>query len=602
MNKYYKIITGSLVLICIILLIIFLIPDKNKDNKNDNSAVEVETKKTATDDILLVDVNDIIFKLKGATNLELDINDEYVEPGFIAYLKSGLDISDCVTINNDGITENGTYKIKYILEYENIKLTLTRKVTLKNNRSKINEEELPIADEKDDIPVETPEKSDDNITLKVNGDEVVHVLKGNLYKDMQASAIDKIDGDISSKIKANGLVNTNQIGEYTITYSVENSGKETKTVKRKIIVYDYEYSITANRTYNNKINMVFTENDNYIKYININGRAYTANDKSTIIAVDDNKEYTIKLIDKYGYTKEIKYNFIKPVLTCNATIDGNKTIVTVTSTSSNINKYSYYFNNQLFESTKNTYTISNSYNNVSVEAIDANNNSSGKISCKISETVQYFDSGLKELSYNGWNYYLYVPKNVKKNEKKPLIVFLHGSEERGNSLKTLDGYGFPKYIKSGQEYDAFVLVPQLPVGKYWANEVNTTMNLIKKVVNDYNIDENKISLSGFSLGAIGIPSIMKENQNYFSCVVMIAVGGNKKGYASYFKNIPVRFYAGSKDTRLGNSSDTKAFINAVKKVNNDVYSKVFSNAPHNVVDKTLKDGSVPNWMIAQTKK
>ena len=571
MNKYYKYIGIGLALIfVIIVIIIFVIKGNNQpEDLSDN---------------LLVDINDVVFKLIGDTNYELDVNEDYIEPGFIAYLKNGIDITEFVTVSNDNIVKNGTYKIKYTLVYENIKLTLTRNIILKNN----NEEEMDV------------NNLTENLTLKLNGEEEVYILKNNLYKEMGAFAIDKTDGNISSNVKISGTIDTNTIGEYIVTYTIFNSKQENKSIERKVIVYDYNYDININRS-NGKINLIFTNVDKYVNYLTINGTAKKINDKVTNIILDDNKEYSIKLIDKYNFTKEINYNFIKPVITCNATIESNSTIVTTSTTSNNINKYNYYFNNYKYESEKNTYTISGNYDDVSVEAIDNNQNTS-KVSCTVINNVPYYDSGLKELKYSDWNYYLYVPNNVKKNVKKPLIVFLHGSEERGSNLKSLDGYGFSKYIKSGQNYDAFVLIPQLPKGKYWANEIETTMNLIKKVVNDYNIDEKKISLSGFSLGAIGIPSIMEKNQNYFSCVVMIAVGGNKKGYATYFKNIPVRFYAGSKDTRLGNSSDTKAFIQAVKKVNSNVESVVYSGYPHNVVDKVLKDGNVPKWMISQTKK
>ena len=605
MSKYYKIIIPSLVVVCIILLIILLMPSNEKETVNQSMIIE---EKKVSDE--LVDIQDIVFKLKGAVNYELDVDTEYTEPGYVAYLKSGLDLTDCVNIINDNIIENGSYKIKYVLEYENIKLTLTRKITLINKKAEIEEEtkkeEIKQEEQKQEETKEeektTPEqpKTEENtITMKLNGEDIVYVLKGNLYKEKQASAIDKKDGDISANIKTIGMVNTSRLGEYQIVYTVQNSKNQTKSVKRKVVVYDYNYDITVNKV-NNNVNLVITNTDDYIKYITINNQKYNIDKKVTNLTIEDNKEYTIKIYDKYNYVKEEKYNFVKPVLSCNATVDSSNTIVTTSISSNNIVKYNYYFNNQRYESAKNTYTIVGKFNNVYVEAIDSNNNSS-KVKCKVSEVVQYFDSGLKDFTYNGWNYYLYVPKNVKKNEKKPLIVFLHGSEERGSDIKSLEGYGFPKYIKKGQEYNAFILVPQLPKNKYWSNEEEATMKLIKKVVNDYNIDEDKISLSGFSLGAMGMPNIIKKNQNYFSCAVLIACGGNKKGFASYFKNIPVRFYAGSKDTKFGNSSDTKAFINAVKKVNSNVSSTVFKNAPHNVVNKTLEDGSVAKWMIEQTK-
>ena len=581
MNFDYKKI-GIIVLsvISFVLIIIIIFPSKTPSGGDKPGIVE-------EDNPLLININDIEFSLKGDINYELNSNEEYIEPGFVAKIKNGEDISEFVTIKNDYVINNGKYKIKYYLEYENIKTTLTRYITIKN-----------IADK--DIEIE----QGDDITLKLNGADEIYVLKNNQFKDSGVSAISKKDGDISSKVINYGIVDTSKVGDYTLKYTIRNSLNEEKTIERHVIVYDLNYQISFDRL-SDKINLKINVNDDYIKYFVINNEVKFAIKGINTFNISDNMEHTLKIVDKYNYEKIEKFNFIKPTLSCSATINSNNTVVSITSKSNDITKYYYYFNNQKYESSKTNYSITGSFKNVSVEAVNINNNTS-KVSCTVTENkpVPYFDSGLKELSYDGWNYYLYVPSNVRQNEKRPLVVFLHGSEERGTNLKSLDSYGFAKYIKKGQTYDSFILMPQLPKSKYWANssEVDKTMALIKKVVNDYNINESKISLSGFSLGAIGIPSIMKKNQNYFSSVVMIAVGGDKKGYASYFKNIPVRFYAGSKDTKLGNSSQTKEFIKAVQKVNSNVESVVFKDAPHNVVDKTLKDGTVYNWMISQTKK
>ena len=575
MEKDYKTI-GLIILslLAIILLILVLIPKKEENiNEQDN-------------DISLVDINDIDFRLLGDTNYVLNSNEEYVEPGFVAYLKNGEDIHDFVEIQNDYLVENGKYKIKYNLEYENIKTSLTRYITIKNVSSS-------------EIKIEDGER----LTLKLNGEDTIYVLKDNQYKELGASAIDSKDGDISSKIKTSATINTSKVGEYAVKYSVTNSSNQTKEVDRKVIVYDLNYNILYTKS-NSKVNLTFTVNDNYTKYLTINGEVKTLSSGANYFTIDDNKEYTLIITDKNNYKKEQKLNFINPVISCSATINSSSTIVTVSNRSNDIIKYNYYFNNQKYESVKTNYTLSGSYKNVSVEAINLNNNST-KVTCSVTENipVPYFDAGLKELNYNGWNYYLYVPSNVRQNEKRPLVIFLHGSGERGNNIKNLNSYGFSKYIKKGQTYDSFILMPQLPSGKIWSHseESKITGNLIKKVVNDYNIDEKKIAISGFSLGAIGVPVLVKNNENYFSCAVMIACSNEQKKFAPYFKNMPVRFYAGSKDTGQGNSSQTKAFYEAVKKYSSNTEWIIFNGASHNVVDKVFEDGKVYNWMISQTR-
>ena len=537
-------------------------------------------------DNILINISDITFKLKGDNNYTINTNEEFIDPGFIASLKNARDLSDFVTITRDNIVENNQYNIIYRLEYENIRLTLKRHIFIKNAiDDDISKEEL------DKI------KNQNNLNITLNGDSVLYILKNNFYKELGAFAFDN-SKDISSKIKITGTVDTSKVGEYNIVYIIEND-KEEKRVERKIIVYDYDLDISVSRV-NDKINLIINNKNNLISYISINGEANEIYSGENIITILDNKEYKVRVFDKYGYVKEKVFNFIKPIISCSGSVKLNNTFVNVATNSDNISKYIYYFGSKKYESQKANYTISESYKSVTVEAIDTFGNTT-KVSCNIQDEIPYFDSGLKEKKYNNWNYYLYVPNNVKQNEKKPLVIFLHGSEERGSKLSLLDSYGFAKYIKKGQTYDAFVLMPQLPSGKLWSQEVDTLMNLIRQVVNEYNIKENKISLSGFSLGAMGIPNIMEKNQNYFSCVVMIAVGGDNSSYAKYFQNIPVRFYTGSNDTRLGNSYYTKSFIEAVKKVNDNVDSVIYNGYPHNVVNKVLEDGNVINWMINQSR-
>lgn len=546
---------------CIIVLIVIKKPVKDEPKPEE----------------IIITEEDIIFKLNGSSEYDITDYSLYHELGFVALSKDGKDLSDYVTIEKDEVEDN-YFNVHYYLNYNDIELSLTRKIN---------------------IVLEDESEKENKLSINLVGEKELYILLGNEYKEFGAIAKDEIDGNISKNIIINHDIKTDEVGEYTVEYSITNSQNQTETISRKVVVYDYKYNIEKVKK-DNKVEVTFSTTNNIMKYIVIDGKLNKVKNNKITISLEDNKEYNVKIFDIYDNIKEDILNFIKPIFTCAATISNSNTSVNVNTTNNNL-KFIYYFNNQKYSSDKNNYNISGVFNNVLVEAFDENDNSN-KVLCNVINNNPILESGLKKESYSGWNYYLYVPKNTRSNDKKPLIVFLHGSGERGTNYSLLERYGFARYIKNGQDYDAYILMPQLPKNKYWADEVSKTMELIKKIVKDYNIDQDRISLSGFSLGAIGIPSIMKSNQNYFSCVVMIAVGGNKKGYASYFKNIPVRFYTGSKDTRLGNSSDTKAFIAAVKKVNSNVESIVYKNQPHNVVALVLEDGKVAKWMIAQKKK
>ena len=226
---------------------------------------------------------------------------------------------------------------------------------------------------------------------------------------------------------------------------------------------------------------------------------------------------------------------------------------------------------------------------------ESNNNDSQTKPANISGNLQ-------EKKYSDWNYYLYVPDSAKTSEK-PLVIFLHGSGEVGTNIKSLNNYGFAKYIKNGANYDTYILIPQLSSGK-WRTESNRNklMALVKKTVDENKIDTERISIIGFSLGSEPIDELININPNYFSATVLLAPCGYSSSQANIFKNIPIKIFAGSQDTKWGNSQDTKSFVDALKKINNDVEFVVFDNKPHNIVNLALSDGKVLNWIIEKKKK
>lgn len=77
----------------------------------------------------------------------------------------------------------------------------------------------------------------DNIRPDITliGDETVYIAKGSTYTDAGATAIDKNDGNVSSKIKVTTDLNPNKYGTYTVVYTVTNSlgntAKEVRTVE-----------------------------------------------------------------------------------------------------------------------------------------------------------------------------------------------------------------------------------------------------------------------------------------------------------------------------------------------------------------------------------
>jgi predicted peptidase len=81
------------------------------------------------------------------------------------------------------------------------------------------------------------------------------------------------------------------------------------------------------------------------------------------------------------------------------------------------------------------------------------------------EALTYFDSPGNSLPYR-----LLKPADYDPAKKYPLVVFLHGSGERGtdNNSHILSSKGAYEFINTAQDYAYFMLAPQCPTNQQWS--------------------------------------------------------------------------------------------------------------------------------------
>ena len=86
-------------------------------------------------------------------------------------------------------------------------------------------------------PAEKPTQTQSSKpTITIKGSSSITINVGDSYTDQGATAKDDKDGDLTSKIKTSGTVNTEKAGTYTISYTVSNSEGVTTTKKRTVTV------------------------------------------------------------------------------------------------------------------------------------------------------------------------------------------------------------------------------------------------------------------------------------------------------------------------------------------------------------------------------
>ena len=102
-------------------------------------------------------------------------------------------------------------------------------------------------------------------------------------------------------------------------------------------------------------------------------------------------------------------------------------------------------------------------------------------------------------------YLLHLPKDYGSKDKWPMMLFLHGSGERGDVLEAVKVHGPPKLIGEGEDFPFIVVSPQSPAGRWWQPvELEALLDDLAKT---YKVDEDRVYCTGLSMGGFGTWSL-----------------------------------------------------------------------------------------------
>jgi predicted peptidase len=89
---------------------------------------------------------------------------------------------------------------------------------------------------------------------------------------------------------------------------------------------------------------------------------------------------------------------------------------------------------------------------------------------------------------------LYVPPDYGRDAQRlwPLIVFLHGSGERGDDVQQLTNIGLPQILQERSDLPFIVVSPQLPPGDWWNDKGELLDALLDQLEEQYTIDPQRI--------------------------------------------------------------------------------------------------------------
>jgi predicted peptidase len=198
------------------------------------------------------------------------------------------------------------------------------------------------------------------------------------------------------------------------------------------------------------------------------------------------------------------------------------------------------------------------------------------------------------------NYLLYLPVGYgEKQQRWPMILFLHGAGERGDDLELVKKHGLPKIVEQKKDFPFIVVSPQCPEGDWWTEKVELLINLLDDIVAQYDVDEGRIYLTGLSMGGYGTWALASTYPGRFAAIAPIC-GGGKRFMALRLKDVPIWAFHGAKD-KVVPLEESEEMVNAVKARGGDAKLTVYPDAGHDSWTATYDNQQLYDWFLSHRK-
>lgn len=211
---------------------------------------------------------------------------------------------------------------------------------------------------------------------------------------------------------------------------------------------------------------------------------------------------------------------------------------------------------------------------------------------------------VKMKSKQGLNYQLYGNPKWDSKKRFPLVIWLHGSGQSGADNQAQMSIATKVFtdLPHQKENPCFMIAPQCPDASIgWDKEVaDNLMQLINDLCENLPIDQNRLYLTGSSMGGSGSFRLAAKYPEVWAAVVPLCGGGDPKN-AEILKSVPIWAFHGSDDLTIP-PERTRKVIEAITAAGGTIgkYTELKGEG-HNIANFVYVRDDLHAWMFAQSR-
>jgi predicted peptidase len=217
------------------------------------------------------------------------------------------------------------------------------------------------------------------------------------------------------------------------------------------------------------------------------------------------------------------------------------------------------------------------------------------------------------------------PLHFSAEKKYPLIVFLHGSGERGNDNEAQLKWGSALFLDSSnrEKFPAIVVFPQCPADSSWSVRIRNrsadssgtyrfpmnvpptrplqlVMRFIDTLIKSGVVDPRRIYIGGLSMGGFGTFELLWRRPTLFAAAIPICGGGNPSSAKLYGKHFPLWVFHGADDDVVA-VTNSRNMVNALKEADAKVKYTEYPGVKHDSWIRAFAEPELLPWLFAQKR-
>ncbi len=204
--------------------------------------------------------------------------------------------------------------------------------------------------------------------------------------------------------------------------------------------------------------------------------------------------------------------------------------------------------------------------------------------------------------YTSLRYLQYLPPAYEASKEDfPLVIFLHGSGERGENLDLVALHGWPRYVEEGRDYPFILVSPQLPDGQNWCGHIESLNGLLDHLQTTLRVDKSRIYLTGLSNGGTGTWLWASSAEvNPFAAIIPVCGAGVTWLVRELLKT-PVWAFHGDRDSVI-EYTESLRMVDRINQWGGNAKLTLYPGVDHGSWEYAYTEDELIRWMLEQRKE